>query len=359
MKQLHLIKKVSILVLSMIFLAQSLFLIYKLFPDQTEMGTVPLEEGKDAPVFRVGVSLGTLKEERWIKDRDILMSRIKDLGGEAIVMNANNDDDDQMKQVKYLVSQNIDVLILVPNDLNRATQAVDYAKSKGVKVISYDRLVVGADVDYYISFDNYKVGQEMGSYIKSKLALGNVLVINGAKSDNNTQIIKQGYLSTLTSPGINLLGEYWAENWLTEYAYETTEEVLSSGTRVGAVLAGNDALAGAAIKALSEYKQAGKIVVVGQDADLAACQRIVDGTQSMTLYKPIHQLAEVTAKVAYNLALNRSITTENTLRNGRYVVPYIYISPIVVDKYNIDDTIIKDGFHLRDEVYGKSVENER
>lgn len=351
MKQyLQLMKKISLLVLSMVFLAQSFFLIYRLFPNEEKVASMPMETPSDS-TFRVGVSLGTLKEERWIKDRDILMSRIKDLGGEAIVMNANNDDDDQIKQVKYLVSQNIDVLILVPNDLKKASQAVAYAKSKGVKVISYDRLVIDADIDYYISFDNEKVGEEMGRYIKSKLSTGDVLVINGAKSDNNTQIIKAGYTKTLKTDGIKLIGEYWAENWLTEYAYETTEQNLADGVPFKAILAGNDALAGAAIRALSEYKLAGKVIVVGQDADLAACQRIVDGTQSMTIYKPIHQLAEVTAKVAFDLATNRSILTENQLRNGRYVVPYIYINPIVVDATNMDQTIIKDGFHLKDEVY--------
>lgn len=348
---LPLFKKISLLILSTIFLAQSFFLIYRLFPNDAPVQPQLPDTSTNTASFKVGISLGTLKEERWIKDRDILMSRIKDLGGEAIVMNANNDDDDQMAQVKYLISQNIDVLILVPNDLKRAVQAVEYARSKGVKVISYDRLVVGADVDYYISFDNEQVGIEMGRYIKSKLSSGRVLVINGAKSDNNTQIIKQGYLKSLNSSGIEIVGEYWAENWLTEFAYETTEEKLSSNARFDAILAGNDALAGAAIRALSEYKLAGDIIVVGQDADLAACQRVVDGTQSMTIYKPIHQLAEVTAKVAYDLALNRAIQTENTLRNGRYVIPYIYISPIVVDATNMKQTIIKDGFHLQNEIY--------
>lgn len=348
---MNMLKKISVLVLSMVFLAQSIFLIYKLFPVDETVTSVPIAPSAQTSLFRVGISLGTLKEERWIKDRDILMSRIKDLGGDAIVMNANNDDDDQIKQVKYLVSQDIDVLILVPNDLKKASQAVAYAKSKGVKVISYDRLVVDSDVDYYISFDNEKVGEEMGRYIKSKLSTGDVLVINGAKSDHNTQIIKDGYSKTLKTDGIKLLGEYWAEDWLTEYAYDTTEKLLADGKAFKAILAGNDALAGAAIRALSEYKLAGKIIVVGQDADLSACQRIVDGTQSMTIYKPIHQLAEVTAKVAYNLAVNHSAETTNQLRNGRYVVPYIYISPIVVDATNMDQTIIKDGFHLKDEVY--------
>ncbi len=339
--------------LSMIFLAQSLYLIYKFFPVEAPNNNLPTSETGGKALYKVGISLGTLKEERWIKDRDILMSRIKDLGGEPIVMNANNDDDDQMKQVKYLVSQNIDVLIIVPNDLKKASQAVGYAKSKGVKVISYDRLIVDADIDYYISFDNQKVGEEMGRYIKSKLSKGKVLVINGAKSDNNTQVIKTGYSKTLDTEGITLLGEYWAENWLTEYAYDTTEKLLSDGEKFQAVLAGNDALAGAAIRALSEYKMAGEVIVVGQDADLGACRRIVDGTQSMTIYKPIHQLAELTAKVAYNLAVGNSVDSSNMLMNGRYLVPYLYIDPIVVDIHNIDETIIKDGFHLKDEIYNQ------
>lgn len=350
MKQLAMIKKTILLILSMIFIAQSIFLIYKLFPQEIEEQTVQPTQSSE-PDFKVGVSLGTLKEERWIKDRDILMSRIKDLGGEAIVVNANNDDDDQMKQVRYLVSQGIEVLIIVPNDLNRAADAVAYAKSKGVKVISYDRLVVGADIDYYISFDNAKVGEAMGRYIKSKFSDGKVLIINGAKSDNNTQLIKTAYEKVFDSPGITIVGDYWAENWLTEKAYDFTEQALSRGEHFDAVLAGNDALAGAAIKALSEYKLAGKVVVVGQDADLSACQRIVDGTQSMTLYKPIHQLAEVAAKVAFNLATGRSTVTENTMRNGRYVIPYLFIDPIVVDADNMEETIIKDGFHLEDEIY--------
>ncbi len=347
----QLVKKISLVILTSVFVVQSYILMLRLFGTDKNEPVEPMVTAASENTFRVGISLGTLKEERWIKDRDILMSRIKDLGGDAIVMNANNDDEDQLKQVKYLVSEGIDVLIIVPNDLKKASQAVAYAKSKDVKVISYDRLVLDADIDYYISFDNEKVGEEMGRYIKSKLSRGNVLIINGAKSDHNTQIIKTGYTKTLKSDGINMIGEYWAENWLTEYAYETTEKSLIQGKQFEAILAGNDALAGAAIRALSEYKLASKIIVVGQDADLSACQRIVEGTQSMTVYKPIHQLAEVTAKVAYNLAMNLSIQTENQLRNGRYSVPYIYISPIVVDAKNMDETIIKDGFHLKDEVY--------
>ena len=111
--------------------------------------------------IKIGFSLGTLKEERWIRDRDILMAKAKEMGAELIVQNANNDDKDQLKQVKYLLEQKIDVLILVPNDNIKSAKAVELAKEQGVPVISYDRLVLNADIDLYVSFDNFKVGELM------------------------------------------------------------------------------------------------------------------------------------------------------------------------------------------------------
>ena len=111
--------------------------------------------------IKIGFSLGTLKEERWIKDRDILIAKARELGADIIVQNANNDDQDQMKQVRYLLEQNIDVLIIVPNDLNKAAHAVELAKRQGIPVISYDRLVLNSNVDLYVTFDNVKVGELM------------------------------------------------------------------------------------------------------------------------------------------------------------------------------------------------------
>lgn len=303
----------------------------------------------------IGFSLGTLKEERWLKDRDILIAKVKELGADIIVQNANNDDQDQLKQVRYLLEQNIDVLIIVPNDLEKASNAVELAKRQGVKVISYDRLVMRSNADLYISFDNEKVGELMARYIVDKVPEGNLLIVNGAIRDHNTKMIKQGYDRVLgdkiSSKRIKILSEVWADNWMKEYAFEETVKAVQEGIDINGVIAGNDSLAEGAIEALSEHRMAGKVFVVGQDADLSACQRIVEGTQLMTVYKPIEKLAGEAARLAVMLAKGENLKIGKTIYDGKYDVPYYELEPIPVDKENMDTTIIKDGFHMKEEVY--------
>ncbi|GBF10360.1 sugar ABC transporter substrate-binding protein [Tepidibacillus sp. HK-1] len=315
-------------------------------------------QGNDNEVedkIKIGFSLGTLKEERWIRDRDILMAKVKELGQEIIVQNANNDDQDQLEQVKYLLDQGIDVLVIVPNDLKKAANAVELAKKAGVKVISYDRLVLNSDIDVYLSFNNVKVGELMAEYVLNKIQTGNILIINGAKSDHNTKMIKEGYDKILNplvkNKRIQIINEEWAPNWMKEYAFKVVDNDLQKGRRIDAIIAGNDGLAEGAIEALSEYRMAGKIIVVGQDADLVASQRIVEGTQYMTVYKPIEKLADIAASLAIKLAKGENLEIEETIFNGKYDVPYYSLEPIAVTKDNIDETIIKDGFHLRNAVY--------
>ncbi|SCY37122.1 sugar ABC transporter substrate-binding protein [Alkaliphilus peptidifermentans] len=306
--------------------------------------------------IKIGFSLGTLKEERWIKDRDIVMAKVKELGANIVVLNANNDDQDQLKQVKSLLTQNIDVLIIVPNDLNKAADAVELAKKQGVKVISYDRLVRNSGVDLYISFDNTKVGELMAQAVVDNLPEGNLLIINGATSDNNTIQIKEGYdkvLKERVKEGqFNIIAEEWAPKWMKEYAFRVTDELLQNQVKIDAIIAGNDGLADGIIEALSQHRLAGQTIVVGQDADLAGCQRVVEGTQLMTVYKPIDKLADATARMAIQLAKGEELSNiKSFINDGKYDVPYYVLEPIAVDKANMDDTIIKDGFHMYDEVY--------
>lgn len=307
--------------------------------------------------IKIGFSLGTLKEERWIKDRDILMAKARELGTDIIVQNANNDDQDQLKQVKYLLEQDIDVLIIVPNDLNKAATAVEMAKKQGVPVISYDRLVMNSNVDLYITFDNVKVGELMARRIVKTMKTGNLLIINGAKTDNNTKMIKQGYdkiLQPLVQDGkINIIGEEWAANWLKEYAFKVVDDALQKKIEINGVIAGNDSLAEGVVEALSEHRMTGDIVVIGQDADLTACQRIVEGTQLMTIYKPIEKLAEATIKMAIKLVKKEPLNVNQYINDGRYDVNYYVLDPTAVDKENINETIIRDGFHIKEEIYRK------
>lgn len=304
----------------------------------------------------IGFSLGTLKEERWLRDRDIVMAKVQEMGGEIIVLNANNNDRDQLEQVKYLLEQDIDVLIIVPNDLHKAAAAVELAKKQGVKVISYDRLVFSADVDLYISFDNEKVGEFMAGAVLQKVPHGNILIINGATSDHNTEQIKTGYdrvlLDSINAGQIRIIDEQWSPNWMKEYAFSVTDQLLLTDEHIDAIICGNDSLAEGAIEALSQHRLAGQVFVVGQDADLAACQRVVEGIQLMTVYKPIEKLADAAARAAMQLARGEEPhPISRVIYNGLNHVPFYVLEPIAVYKENMDSTIIKDRFHLADEVY--------
>ncbi|MBZ4666801.1 MAG: xylose-binding protein [Mahella sp.] len=307
--------------------------------------------------IKIGLSMGTLKEDRWLRDRDIFVARAKALGTDVIVQNANNNDEDQVEQVNYLLSRGIDVLVIVPNDREKSADAVEAAKKAGVKVIAYDRLVLKSNVDLYISFDSQEVGKLMAQALVDKVPRGNYLIINGDPSDNNTSLLKKGYddvLAPLAKAGeINIIAEEWAEDWMSEYAFNITEKYLQKGTKIDAILAADDMLAAGAIRALSEYKLSGKAMVTGQDADLTACQRIVDGTQFMTVYKPVDRLAEEAVDMAVKLAKGESISVPNTIYDGKYDVPYYVLQPVAVDISNLDDTVIKDGFHNYDEIYGR------
>lgn len=336
----------AILVMSLLVVGE----LYKRFNHVEETS------GKDSEkeAYTVGISMGTLKEERWIRDRDVLVSKLREKGMNVIVQNANNDDADQIKQVEYLIEKSIDVLIIVPNDLTKAARAVEMAKEKGIKVISYDRLVLNANVDLYITFDNEMVGQLMAESISETLDEGKILIINGSTTDYNTTLIKNGYDQVLqpffASGRYTLVDEVWADDWRREYAYEVTVEQLQEGVQLDAIICGDDALAGAALEGLNLFQE-NAVYVVGQDADLQACQRVVKGEQLMTIYKPIAQLAQRTADIAYVFALGENYSTENSINDGSHDIPYVVLTPIAITKDNMDDTIIRDGFHTREEVY--------
>lgn len=343
---------VLLLLLLLVLVGKTVATIYALHFPRDAQGS---SKEQNSPV-RIGFSLGTLKEERWLRDRDIVMAKVQEMGGEIIVLNANNSDRDQLAQVNYLLEQKIDVLILVPNDLHKAAAAVELAKKQGVKVISYDRLVFNADVDLYISFDNEKVGEFMASAVLQEVPQGNILIINGATSDHNTTQIKTGYdrvLSESIAAGrIKIIDEQWAPNWMKEYAFSIADQFLQQNKQIDAVICGNDSLAEGVIEALSQHRLAGQAVVTGQDADLAACQRVVEGTQLMTVYKPIEKLADAAARVAIQLARGEEpCPVSRKIHNGFKDVPFYVLEPVAVYKENMDDTIIRDRFHLVDEVY--------
>ncbi len=303
----------------------------------------------------IGFSMATLQEERWQRDMDILVAKAKARGADVIVQNSNNNIDDQIKQVKYLLDQNIDILMIVPQDSEKSAEAVYLAKKKGVKVICYDRLIKNANADFYVSFDNIKVGEYMASLMVSKVPTGNYIIVNGAKTDYNSYMYNKGYKNVLDKyiydNSIKIVDEIWANDWRPEDSFKCVEKALQSGKKIDAILAANDSLAGAAIEALSEQQLAGKVLVAGHDADISGCQRVAEGTQLMTVYKPIDQLAEKAVDVALGLLKNNYYACNTYISDGENDIPYAKVDPIVVTKDNLVDTVINDGFHRLEDVY--------
>lgn len=314
------------------------------------------EKPKEDHKMVVGFSLGTLMEDRWIRDRDIFISKAEQENIEVIVNNANKDSDLQYKQVKTMLSQGIDVLVIAPNDSNTEARCVKAAKEKRVPVISYDRLVSNANVDVYISFDNYQVGKIMAEYLTKQVPKGGYIIIGGSENDSNSKMLYDGAMNVLEpfieKGDIKILAKTWIDGWIRESAYNfMRDELKTYKNDVKAVICGNDSLAWGAIDALSEAQIAEKVQVTGQDADLVACQRIVTGKQALTVYKPIKDLVEKTVEVCMQLYKGEKVKADDVISDGTYEVPYIFIGVQAVTKDNINDTVIKDGFHLYEDVY--------
>ncbi|RLQ96628.1 D-xylose ABC transporter substrate-binding protein [Falsibacillus albus] len=313
------------------------------------------KDKKDGKIT-IGFSLDTLEEERWQKDRDLFVKKAEDLGAKVNVQAANGDDAKQISQAENLISQGVDILVVVPHNAEVAASIVEMAHKEGVKVISYDRLIKNSDVDLYVSFDNERVGEMQAKAITALVPKGNYVMIEGADTDNNAHLFKKGQMNILQplidSGDIKVVYDQWTDEWDPANALANMENALTANkNKVDAVVAANDGTAGGVVQALAAQNLAGKVPVSGQDAELAAVKRIVDGTQTMTVYKPIKLIAETVAELSIKMAKGEKVDTTATVNNGKIDVPSILLDPIAVTKDNIDDTIVKDGFHSKEDIY--------
>lgn len=310
--------------------------------------------GKDK--IKIGFSMDSFHEERWVKDRDQFRAAAEALGAEFVVKVANSDDAVQIVQVETMISEGVDLLVIVPHNAEATAAIVKKAHSAGVKVIAYDRLIKNSEVDLYVSFDNELVGMMQAREITKLVPKGKYVYIGGAETDNNAHLFKKGVFSVLQplidSGDIQVVYDQWTKDWTPAGAKANMEAALkANNNQIDAVIAANDGTAGGAIEALAAQGLAGLIPVAGMDADLAAAQRIVAGTQSMTVYKPIDALAQKAAELAVKLAQGEDPGADRKVNNGKIEVPSVLLPPIVVDRLNLDETIIADGFHSRQDVY--------
>lgn len=323
----------------------------------TAMGSSSLREKRDGPV-RIGISLVTdsFVVERWKGEIETMISEAENRGAQVSYQIAPGGAHEQIRQIERLIDEKVDVIIVIPEDKTVLSRALKKAARRSIPVLAYDRPVADASIAGYISFDNVEVGRLMAQAMVAQVPRGNYLIINGSERDNNSFEIHRGIYEVLDahsrSGEVCVKGEFWLKEWSFDEAMIRIESFLDRDSDIDGILAPNDLVAEAAIRIIAEKRLTGKISVVGQDADILACQRIVEGTQLMTVYKPFSKLAKRAVHIALSMAEGNTPSPENylALSNGE-MIPYYMEQPVPVYLEQIEAIIIGSGLHKRDDVY--------
>ncbi len=330
-------------------------------PDTGDDGAARRDDGK----IKIGFSMATLQEERWTKDKVAFEEHCKKLGVECVITVADGNAQKQANDVDNLLTQGVDVLVIAPHDATQAASMVEKAKAQGVPVISYDRLINSPKIDLYISHQVPVIGRKMAEYAVEKVPKGNYVLVYGASTDNNAMILKKeqnAVLKPYVDRGdIKIVADQHATDWKADEALKIVENALTQNNdNIDAVIASNDGTASGVVAALTTKGLNGKVLVTGQDAEKSALQRIAKGDQTMTIYKPIVPLANGAVEAAIKLAKGEKLDAQAfTNDNIKAKIQAILLEVIVVDKNNLVNTVIKDGFVSYDDVYANIPEDQR
>ncbi len=316
--------------------------------------------------IKIGFAMDTVKEERWQRDRAAFEARCKELNVECVITVADNKADKQANDVDNILTQGVDALVIAPHDATQAASMVEKAKAQGVPVISYDRLINSDKIDLYISHQVPVIGRKIAEYALQKVPKGNYVMVYGARTDNNAIIMQKEQMAVLNaakgSGDVKIVAEQFINDWNPELALNFVENALTQNNdNVQAVVVSNDGMAGGVISALEKRGLTGKIIVTGQDAQKDALQRIAQGKQTMTVYKPIIPLANAAVEAAIKLAKKETLSEAKPFRNDNLGkdIPAILLEVTVVDKDNLMTTVIKDGYAKFEDVYANVLPDQR
>lgn len=306
---------------------------------------------------KIGFLLPNLTDSRYPKDRDFFVEKITEAGGVVEVGDAHNDPNQQEDQARNMIKDGVKVIVIAAVNQNLAASIVRMSHDKGVKVIAYERLIQNCDLDYFVTFDHYLVGKQQASYAVQRKPEGNYVLLGGDKGDKNAELIKKGQMDIIAplvkSGKIKILFNVFVEDWSPESAHNDIQEVLNlSGEKVDAVLTANDGMAGGIISTLENQQPGYPVIITGLDADIEACRRIKEGKQSMTVYKPFKNEAQIAADLAMELAKGEKINSTNqTTWNGMVNVETNLLQSVIVDNSNIMSSIVKDGYYNKKELF--------
>jgi D-xylose transport system substrate-binding protein len=264
---------------------------------------------------------------------------------------ADNDQQKQIVQAKVMIKDGAKVLIVVAINQDEAAKIVELAHEANVKVIGYDRLINGCKLDYYITANSTRIGELQASYLTSLKPKGKYALICGSKYDDNSMKLFLGQMNILQpfmeKGDIQLVYSEFTDDWSTAEGVLHANRLFDQNhDSITAIIAGNDAIADGVLRVLREKGLEGKVMLAGQDAELDNVKAIMSGAQTCDILKPLKEMASTTAKLAVALALERPLTMKfSNESNGKALVKSILIDAAVVNRNNIENTVIASGFH--------------
>ncbi|GAB3602444.1 sugar ABC transporter substrate-binding protein [Microbacterium aureliae] len=280
-------------------------------------------------------------------DRPFFEARIAELGDiDVLYSNADQDAAEQQRQAESALAAGTDVLVLDPVDARAAVSIVGAANAQGVPVVSYDRLIAGGDLAYYVSFDNEKVGrlqaQAFVDAVEDSAGPGaGIIMVNGSPTDSNAALFRSGAREVIDASSLRVLAEYATPDWSPDKAQDwVAGQIAQFGSEIAGVYAANDGTASGAVAALKSADASPWPIVTGQDAELSAIQRLLTGDQYMTVYKAIKPQAELAAEVAVALMRGDEVTAPLEIEG----TPATLLDPVAVTVDDIAATVIADGF---------------
>jgi D-xylose transport system substrate-binding protein len=306
--------------------------------------------------MKVGVLWDFLSVERRVKSRDYLLADAKNLGFDIVFQNANGDEKLQMTQGENLITEGVNLIVILPQNAETVCPLIKEAHQANIKVVAFDRMIPNCDLDYFVGFNNDVIGDMMAKYVFALKPTGNWALVNGAPTDPNVKLYRDGWLRVIQPAidkgDIKMVSDTYAANWDPNNAMKAAENFLTANNdKIDVVLAMNDGTAGGVVQSLKARNLNGKVLVTGQDGDLAALQRIAEGDQAMTVWKPDDKMATVLAESILKILKGEPLTDATMINNTFKDVPSVQMLPVSVDKSNLCQTVIASGYVKFADVY--------
>lgn len=305
---------------------------------------------------KIGVSFGVGPATRWEMEKSYMEARAAEIGAEIEVrLNRTDEPKTQQEDCYEMIDSGIDVLILTPRDVTKVSDILEYAKKKNVPVISYARIVLGQKVDLFVGYDSGRIGQKMGQYISEIAFEGNYIILRGDENDNNAQLLYEGamrYIDPIKTK-VNVILDAPVPNWSPDAAKILVSEAIKKADgKINAILAPNDKIAAVCADVIKELGVENDVIITGMDAEIDAVKRIVEGTQTITVYMDLKELASTAVNEAYHIAKGEKVNINAEFDNqSGAAIDANLITGQVVDKGNIDRVLIDSGYFTKEQIY--------